>query len=231
MKAFGGMRTPGRISQRSELHWVEPRHPASTLRAAASRRNAPLLGGTRSLYERGWRGAASSSSSSARALSVRDHSPISRWQRRVGRLIVPLLLCSYERLEGPTLYLSPYFERHRTRYTDLMLRVSQTVTLDLGFVSSWRPWTSLPWSRSARGSALTVARRLPATFAVGARQRSAPRLGGRFVRAPICQPRARRQAPGRRHGCVGFVQREEARGRWNSLREVTGGSCRLRVGS
>lgn len=45
---------------------------------------------------------------------------------RVGRLIVPLLLCSYERLEGPTLYLSPYFERHRRQYTDLMLRVSQT---------------------------------------------------------------------------------------------------------
>lgn len=45
---------------------------------------------------------------------------------RVGRLIVPLLLCSYERLEGPTLYLSPYLEKHRSRYTDLMLRVSQT---------------------------------------------------------------------------------------------------------
>jgi Fic family protein len=51
---------------------------------------------------------------------------------RVGRLIVPLLLCSYERLEGPTLYLSPYFERHRTQYTDLMLRVSQT-----GDFGSW----------------------------------------------------------------------------------------------
>jgi Fic family protein len=51
---------------------------------------------------------------------------------RVGRLIVPLLLCSYERLEGPTLYLSPYFERHRTQYTDLMLRVSQT-----GDFASW----------------------------------------------------------------------------------------------
>jgi Fic family protein len=51
---------------------------------------------------------------------------------RVGRIIVPLLLCSYERLEGPTLYLSPYFERHRTQYTDLLLRVSQT-----GDFGSW----------------------------------------------------------------------------------------------
>ena len=45
---------------------------------------------------------------------------------------MPLLLCSYERLEGPTLYLSPYFERHRTQYTDLLLRVSQT-----GDFGSW----------------------------------------------------------------------------------------------
>lgn len=51
---------------------------------------------------------------------------------RVGRLIVPLLLCSYERLERPTLYLSPYLEQHRTRYTDLMLHVSQT-----GDFESW----------------------------------------------------------------------------------------------
>ena len=43
---------------------------------------------------------------------------------RVGRLIVPLLLCSYERLEGPTLYLSSYFERHRTQYTDCLLYTS-----------------------------------------------------------------------------------------------------------
>jgi Fic family protein len=51
---------------------------------------------------------------------------------RVGRLIIPLLLCSYERLESPTLYLSPYFERHRKQYTDLLLRVSQT-----GDFASW----------------------------------------------------------------------------------------------
>ena len=51
---------------------------------------------------------------------------------RVGRLIIPLLLCSYERLEAPALYLSPYFERFRSQYTDLMLQVSQT-----GGFASW----------------------------------------------------------------------------------------------
>jgi Fic family protein len=45
---------------------------------------------------------------------------------RVGRLLIPLLLCTYERIEQPALYLSAHLERHRTQYTDLLLRVSQT---------------------------------------------------------------------------------------------------------
>ena len=45
---------------------------------------------------------------------------------RVGRLLIPLILCAYERLDGPSLYLSPYFERRRSEYGDLMLRVSMT---------------------------------------------------------------------------------------------------------
>jgi Fic family protein len=45
---------------------------------------------------------------------------------RVGRLLIPLLLCTYERIDTPALYLSPHLERHRTEYTDLLLRVSQT---------------------------------------------------------------------------------------------------------
>lgn len=45
---------------------------------------------------------------------------------RVGRLLIPLLLCTYERIDKPVLYLSPHLEQHRTQYTDLMLRVSQT---------------------------------------------------------------------------------------------------------
>lgn len=45
---------------------------------------------------------------------------------RVGRLLIPLLLCTYERIEQPALYLSAHLERHRTQYTDLLLRVSRT---------------------------------------------------------------------------------------------------------
>lgn len=45
---------------------------------------------------------------------------------RVGRLLIPLLLCTYERIDKPALYLSPHLERHRNQYTDLLLRVSQT---------------------------------------------------------------------------------------------------------
>lgn len=45
---------------------------------------------------------------------------------RVGRLLIPMLLCAYERLDVPTIYISSYLEKHRSQYTDLMLRVSQT---------------------------------------------------------------------------------------------------------
>jgi Fic family protein len=45
---------------------------------------------------------------------------------RVGRLLIPLILCAYERLDGPSLYLSPFFEQRRSEYADLMLLVSKT---------------------------------------------------------------------------------------------------------
>lgn len=51
---------------------------------------------------------------------------------RVGRLLIPLLLCTYEKIEAPVLYMSPHLERHRSKYTDLLLRVSQK-----GDFSSW----------------------------------------------------------------------------------------------
>jgi len=43
---------------------------------------------------------------------------------RVGRLLIPLLLCEHERLSEPLLYLSAFFERHRQAYYDLLLDVS-----------------------------------------------------------------------------------------------------------
>jgi Fic family protein len=51
---------------------------------------------------------------------------------RVGRLLLPLLLYSYDKIEGPVLYVSPYLEQNRSTYTELLLRVSQT-----GDFASW----------------------------------------------------------------------------------------------
>jgi Fic family protein len=44
---------------------------------------------------------------------------------RVGRLLIPLLLCERNILTKPLLYLSAYLEQHRAQYMDLLLRVSQ----------------------------------------------------------------------------------------------------------
>jgi Fic family protein len=44
---------------------------------------------------------------------------------RVGRLLIPLMLTQHKKLDPPTLYLSAYFEKHRSDYVDLMLRVGQ----------------------------------------------------------------------------------------------------------
>jgi cell filamentation protein, protein adenylyltransferase len=35
---------------------------------------------------------------------------------RVGRLLIPLLLCEHRRLPSPLLYLSAFFERRREEY-------------------------------------------------------------------------------------------------------------------
>jgi Fic family protein len=43
---------------------------------------------------------------------------------RVGRLLIPLLLCAHDRLSDPLLYMSAFFERYRRQYMDLLLRVS-----------------------------------------------------------------------------------------------------------
>lgn len=51
---------------------------------------------------------------------------------RIGRLLIPLMLCERGFLNEPLLYLSAYFERHRDAYYDHLLRVSQRET--------WMEW-------------------------------------------------------------------------------------------
>lgn len=51
---------------------------------------------------------------------------------RVGRLLIPLLLCAHQRLTDPLLFMSAYFERHRDEYVHLLLRVSTR--------GAWHEW-------------------------------------------------------------------------------------------
>ena len=53
---------------------------------------------------------------------------------RVGRLLIPLVLCAHERLADPLLYMSAYFDRHRDEYVDLLLRVSTR--------GAWEEWVA-----------------------------------------------------------------------------------------
>jgi len=63
---------------------------------------------------------------------------------RVGRLLIPLVLCDRGRLESPLLYLSAYLERNRDDYVDHLLLVSQT--------GRWEPWVKF-FIRAVRESA------------------------------------------------------------------------------
>jgi len=53
---------------------------------------------------------------------------------RIGRLLVSLLLVSWNLLSQPLLYLSAYFERHRRAYYDHLLAVSER--------GDWHEWVS-----------------------------------------------------------------------------------------
>jgi len=43
---------------------------------------------------------------------------------RIGRLLIPLMMCQKNLLSKPLLYLSAYFEKNRNRYNDLLFNVS-----------------------------------------------------------------------------------------------------------
>ncbi|RMH40994.1 MAG: Fic family protein [Gammaproteobacteria bacterium] len=51
---------------------------------------------------------------------------------RLGRLLVPLLLRAHDVMPAPLLYISPFIERHKDEYNDLMLEVSRR--------GAWEEW-------------------------------------------------------------------------------------------
>jgi Fic family protein len=53
---------------------------------------------------------------------------------RIGRLLITFLLCAWDLLPEPLLYLSAYFEAQRQIYYDLLLAVSQK--------GAWEDWLS-----------------------------------------------------------------------------------------
>jgi Fic family protein len=51
---------------------------------------------------------------------------------RIGRILIPLILCEKQEISQPLLYLSSFFERNYERYIDLMLAISRD--------GAWEPW-------------------------------------------------------------------------------------------
>lgn len=59
--------------------------------------------------------------------------PFNDGNGRLGRLLISLLLCKWDVLPQPMLYLSDFFERRRSEYVDCLLRVSTE--------GRWKAWT------------------------------------------------------------------------------------------
>lgn len=97
---------------------------------------------------------------------------------RVGRLLLPLLLCEQEALSQPMLYLSNYFERHYQAYIDSMYEVSRS--------GAWASWIAffLRGVESECRSAIAAAKalqRLQAAYHERIRQARSSALLGRLV--------------------------------------------------
>ncbi|WP_341204058.1 Fic family protein [uncultured Sphingomonas sp.] len=68
---------------------------------------------------------------------------------RVGRMMITLMLMEHQVLPQPLLYMSPYLERHKDTYIDLMFSVSQK--------GEWVPWVGF-FLEAVRESALGTIR-------------------------------------------------------------------------
>ena len=80
--------------------------------------------------------------------------PFADGNGRIGRMLITLMLADRGALAQPLLYMSPYLEREKDRYIDLMLEVSKT--------ANWIPWIRffLEAVVSSSTDAVAVVRRL-----------------------------------------------------------------------
>jgi len=142
---------------------------------------------------------------------------------RVGRLLIALLLCEWNLLPQPLLYLSFYFERKRAEYYDCLLAVSQR--------GEWDAWLRF-FLTGVRDQALEATARVALLHGLRERyrdllagQRDAPRLGQALdllLGHPIMTVRQMQAGLGLNDykTVLRYVEKLE---RLGILREVTGG--------
>ena len=68
---------------------------------------------------------------------------------RVGRMLITLMLIDNGTMPEPLLYMSPYLERHKDRYIDLMYAVSRD--------GAWEPWVAFFLEAVAASASETIA--------------------------------------------------------------------------
>lgn len=75
--------------------------------------------------------------------------PFADGNGRVGRMLITLMLIDNGTLPQPLLYMSPYLERHKDRYIDLMYAVSRD--------GAWEEWIAFFLEAVAESAAETIA--------------------------------------------------------------------------
>lgn len=73
---------------------------------------------------------------------------------RIGRLLITLLLCAWDLLPEPLLYLSAYFEAHRQTYYDLLLAISREGAWEAWLTFFLRGVATQSWDAVARAQRL-----------------------------------------------------------------------------
>lgn len=75
--------------------------------------------------------------------------PFADGNGRVGRMLIALMLIDNGTLPQPLLYMSPWLERHKDRYIDLMYAVSRD--------GGWEPWIAFFLTAMAESAGETIA--------------------------------------------------------------------------